>query len=295
MRIISLLDRSLFGPDTDVRVGKLFRIALASQLCVEFILLIPSWVRYYGEPPISEHYYPNLLSISSSPLYLYGVLGVGLIASLALAAGAYARLSALILFLIQRSMVLQSPVIVNGHDYVFTVLLFCAIGMPLGSSPKSLSNRLTAQTIFSSIFARRLAQILFVFMYLSTGLAKPLDDIHWRDGSALSWITLSTRWSSFPDATILTNPYVSMALTYYTLGVELLAPLLVWFARFRLPMILAMCSLHLGIITLMDSCILLFNTASITWVLLFAKDQDLDTLARWLGSFRARCRGLIKK
>lgn len=295
MKILSLLDRFLFEPDRDVRVGKLFRIALASQLFVEFLLLTPSWLRYYGEPPISEHHYWNLFSISNSPSYLYSVLCLGLLACLCLAAGRWARLSVVILFLIQRSMVLQSPVIVNGHDYVFTVLLFCAMGMPLGARPLSSSTHLTVHTIFSSIFARRLAQVLFVFMYLSTGLAKPLDDVHWRDGSAMSWIMLSTRWSSFPNASFLSNPYVSMVLTYYTLAVEMVAPLLVWFSRLRLMMIVAMCSLHLGILMLMDSCILLFNTGSITWALLFAKDEDLDTLAHWLRKGGSRCRSLVKK
>jgi hypothetical protein len=295
MKIFSLLDRFLFEPDRDVRVGKLFRIALASQLFVEFLLLTPSWLRYYGEPPISERHYWNLFSISNSPFYLYGLLCLGLIACLSLAAGRCARLSVLVLFLIQRSMVLQSPVIVNGHDYVFTVLLVCAMGMPLGTRPSSSSTHLTVHTIFSSILARRLAQVLFVFMYLSTGLAKPLDDLHWRDGSAMSWIMLSTRWSSFPNASFLTNPYVSMALTYYTLAVEIIAPLLVWFSRFRLMMIVAMCSLHIGIMMLMDSCILLFNTGSITWALLFAKDADLETLTHWLRKVGSRGRSLVKK
>ena len=295
MKILSLLDTFLFAPDRDVRVGRLFRVVLAAQLFVEFLLLTPSWLRYYGDPPISEHLYSNLFSISNSPFYLYGVLCVGLIACLALAAGRWVRLSVLILFVIQRSMVLQSPVIVNGHDYVFTVLLFCALGMPLGGAPSSNSHHLTVRTIFGSILARRLAQVLFVFMYLSTGLAKPLDDVHWRDGSAMSWIVLSTRWSSFPNASFLTDPYVSMALTYYTLAVELLAPLLIWFSRFRLAMIVAICSLHAGIIMLMDSCILLFNTGSITWALLFAKDEDLDSFTRWLRKSGLRCRRLIKK
>lgn len=289
-----MVDTFLFAPDRDVRVGKIFRVALASQLFLEFIALIPSWVRYYGEPPISEHHYQNLFSLSSSPLYLYWVLCIGLVACVSLAAGTYARFSALILFLIQRSMVLQSPVVVNGHDYVFTVLLFCAMGMSLGSQPSSNSTHLTPKTIFSSILARRLAQVLFVFMYLSTGLAKPLDDAHWRDGSAIAWITLSTRWASFPNASVLSNPYVSMLLTYYTLAVEIIAPFLVWFSRFRLSMIVAMCSLHLGIIALLDSCVLLFNTGSITWALLFAKDEDLDTLGEWLRKISSSCRRLIK-
>jgi len=133
-----------------------------------------------------------------------------------------------------------------------------------------------------------------VIMYLSTGIAKPLDDIRWRDGTALAWITLSNRWSSFPESALLTTPVVSTLLTYYTLTVEIVAPLLVWFSRLRLPMILAMCSLHLGIIALMDSCILLFNSGSMTWVLLFAKDEDLETLRRWLRATSLRCRGLVK-
>ena len=295
MRILSLIDTFIFNPDRDTRVQTVFRVALGCQLFAEFLLLAPSWLLYFADPPISEHYHSNLFSISDSAYYLYTLLCVGVGASLTLALGFHARLSAVTLFLLQRSMVLQSPVLVNGHDYVFTVLLFCAMWMPLGTVSHFSTTQLTTKTIFTSMWARRLAQVLFVLMYLSTGISKPLDDVHWRNGTAIAWITLSSRWSSFPSSTFLIKPYVSMALTYYTLAVEILAPLLVWIPRLRLLMILAMCSLHLGIIMLMDSCILLFNTGSMTWAILFAKDEDLRTLSRWLKNIGSLRRFLVIK
>lgn len=288
--ILSKVDEFFFGADPERQVLRIFRFALGIQMWIVLVLSLPNWQRFYGEPPISAHHYVNLFSLATSPLLLFGLWGIGVAACGGLILGVHTRLSAFFLFILQRSMVMQSPMLVNGHDYVFSMLLFCAMWMPLASATSSRPG------IFDSIWARRVAQLLFTLMYIGTGVGKILDEPKWIDGSALAWVAFSDRWSTFVGNPLFAHPLRSAFFTYATLIIEILAPLSLWFLPFRVTTFLAVCSLHVGIILTMDSGIALFNTGTITWALLFLKDTDVARIPSRLAAFcRERAREPVKR
>ena len=274
LQLLSKVDDFFFGLDTDRRTLQIFRIALGIQMGVVLLLSLPNWVRFYGEPPISSHHYVNLFSLATTPPLLFAVWGLGFAACMGLVFGTLTRLSIFFLFVLQRSMVVQSPMLVNGHDYVFSMLLFCAMWMPLSGTTTSKPR------LFDSVWARRFGQILFTLMYLGTGFGKILDDGRWIDGSALAWIAFSDRWSTFLGNPLFAHPLRSAFFTYTTLIIEILGPLSLWLLPFRIGTFLAICALHVGIILTMDSGIALFNTGAITWAFLFLKDADLEIASR---------------
>src|SRR6186997_653597 len=116
-----------------------FRIAFGVLLLTFFICLIPNWREYYGKdgymsltPSSRELWSVFRWADEYFPVQVY--LVVALIASVAFTLGWHTRFFTVILFVLVSSMMRRNPMIVNGDDLVFRMLLLYSCFAPLGQT-----------------------------------------------------------------------------------------------------------------------------------------------------------------
>ena len=145
--------------------------------------------------------------------------------------------------------------IVYGEDTVFHMMGFLLIFMPIGarfSVDRYLRRPLDLHDGNSSHkgsgWALRLLQIQMCVILASSGIHK-LNSPQWLSGDALYYVAhLDEFYPHFPVPQFLTNSLPLLrALTWFSLTVELLAPLLIWFKASRRTALLAIVVLHLSI------------------------------------------------
>jgi hypothetical protein len=148
--------------------------------------------------------------------------------------------------------------------------------------------------------ALRLAQVHLCIIYLRSGLSKFQGD-QWWDGTAL-WtvLTLSEfsliRFEFYYDCLHFLAQHrwlweiVMTGGAYFTMGVELSFPFLVWYRRLRWPMIIAAFLLHLGIGLFMG--LMAFSLAMLTLLLAFFPAEAVHTLMQKLAALGGKLRNL---
>jgi hypothetical protein len=172
-----------------------------------------------------------------------------------------------------------------------TSLVFLSVAFLLGSSVflgRASPRQLTFRPFFLRIFQLNLALV-----YVLSVVYKLVDDVSWRDGTALYWVALSPRWGLSPHASWVATAlggYLVVFLTYWTLFCEAFFALFVWFRQTRLLACLLLFQLHLGI-ALTTNGVLGFNLAALLTVFVFLRQEDYRFLG---GGFRRVCWGLLR-
>jgi hypothetical protein len=88
-------------------------------------------------------------------------------------------------------------------------------------------------------------------IYFKSGIAKANSDV-WYNGIATYYIFSIERFQGTSLNTIIAkNSFFVTVSTYFTLFLELFYPVLVWFRRSRLILVIMAASLHLGIYVFM--------------------------------------------
>lgn len=145
----------------------------------------------------------------------------------AMTAGIATRLAVVAAFAAAVAQASWNPLPLSGAYQAHRVLLFCLIWADCGAvwSVDALARR-GAAAIRQPIWPLRLFRFQVALLYVSSGLWK-LQDVHWRDGSALHYVMSNVQ---FRRAPVDPPPWTAEALTfltYLTLFWELLFPLLV--------------------------------------------------------------------
>ena len=97
----------------------------------------------------------------------------------------------------------------------------------------------------------RLFRFQVCVIYGFTGLWK-LQDVHWRDGSALHYVLSNTRFRRFPIDLPPWSAELLTVATYVTLGWELLFPVMVlWPTTRRMALVLGVL-MHVGMLVTME-------------------------------------------
>lgn len=119
-------------------------------------------------------------------------------------------------------------------------------------------------------------QISVVFVYLFSLPAKPSDDRAWIDGTAIYYVMASENWGRFQFLTPLfySGP-VGPILTWATLVIEGMFPLLVWPRRTRPFALAALAGLQLGIAAFVGH-VFNFNLIMVISFLLLVPDPVLE-------------------
>ncbi len=230
----------------------------------------PSWDRFYGFDGVlslgeSDLKATRMLSFSSIMNWTDGILpisfwwwvGIGLSSCLTL--GFQTRIATIGLFVFTSSLIQRNSYVVNGEELVTRMLLFYGCFAPWG---RRLSldcwlqqrNPITAtqgeQEELPLVWSWRMMQINFLLIYAISLPYKFAQDLDWLTGDALHWTIASDMWWTrgwMSELTLGFNGILRKSMTWGTVLVEGLFPILVCFRRTRIPITLSVMVLHLSI------------------------------------------------
>jgi predicted DCC family thiol-disulfide oxidoreductase YuxK len=289
LRVASM--REIFG--IDLRTLALFRIGLATLLLVDLAFRARDLTAHYTDMGILPRSLAvGFLSPGSFSLHLLNgtvwfQAGLFIIAALfaaMLLVGFRTRLVTIVSWVLLLSLQNRNPQILSGDDNLLVLMAFWAMFLPLGArfSVDSALDRRTAP-VPNAFYSMATIALLVqgMSMYFFGALLK--SDAQWvPEGTALYYALqpdyfatpLAIWFREFPD--LLEN------LTYYIWTLELLGPVLIFlpiFHRtFRLAMLVAFSTMHLGLFLVLE--IGLFPFVAILMNLTFLSGWIWDGLAR---------------
>lgn len=267
----------------DGKSAGLFRITFGAVVLYTASL---NWVnadRYYGADGLlgeaathASHWSGwSLLSLApESGVFLHGLCASLVLASVALLIGFFPRIAAVIVYAIVTSLQHRNPYILNSGDRLLGMLAGLSALLPLANrfsvhallrAKKGFPNRTPVAS-----FGQRLVQLQIAYVYWFAFFSK-IRQPRWLEGMALRDVLASpvvAEWPTYVDA-----PWV-WALTYLTLLFEIAFPLLVWFRRFRMPILLSGLAFHTGIELTMT--IPLFSAVMVSSYPVFLTDREVS-------------------
>jgi hypothetical protein len=134
------------------------------------------------------------------------------------------------------------------------------------------------------VWSLKALQVHLVLVYLLS-LPDKLSDSAWTHGTLVYYAMMAPDYPRWPGLDVFAwgNAALSRVLTAFSLAVEMLVPMLVWFRRLRLPCVLAAMALHLGMAFLLEG-VMMFNLAMLVGLLVFLPSRRTrHWLARRLG------------
>ena len=240
-----------------------FRACLGAYLTVHFLQLLPYGAELFsnrGLLPEADwsplvHLFPNFLALADTPLAVRLSICAGIAASLLLIVGKWDRWAALFAWYLWACLFGRNPLVSNPSlPYVGWLLLAHAAlpSAPYGSlAAKGRQNPGGLWHMPQSLFFA--AWVLLALGYSYSGYTK-LVSPSWVDGSAIREVLENplARPSAIRDLMVSLPPQLLKAITWLTLGLELVFAPLACFRRARPWLWLVMVLMHLGLILLID-------------------------------------------
>lgn len=295
--VLAAWDRFWFSRFDPLSVS-VFRICLGLLLLAFYLANGPNWERFYAadgalsldvlDPSKARQSWWSLFYWTEGLLPVRAWWWVGLAAAAGFTVGWWTRLCTVLLFAIQTSMSHTNWTAISGEDIVFRLLLFGSCFAPLSwtlsldSWLRQRRGRAPAHPDGPLIWPVRLLEINVALIYALSVANKLADDIAWQDGTAIYWAVLDSSWSRWPWPELFAGPageILSAVATYGTLLIEGAFPLLVWFRRTRLWIILPLAALHLGIAVFLQNLVF-FSLAMICSFWLFLPAETTRRLFR---------------
>lgn len=279
-------DQFLFDA-TDARMCSVLRVGYATLLLVMLGQLAGEaevWftdggvLRSESAEQFNEYAKESVLFwLPATPSVVYACLGLLFFNAVLLLLGCWSRLQAVFIFVGLTSFQHRNPLIFDGEDTVFRLMIFFMIFMPLDHSwslSKSWTRRRSSRARVSTAWALRLVQFEMTAIYLSTAWSKWQGET-WRDGTALYYVSrmedvFGRGW--LPDW-LFETPGILHSMTWSVLLLETLLPVLLWIPATRRYAILLGIGLHLSIEYAMH--LFLFEWIMILGLLSFVKLEDL--------------------
>ena len=281
--------KDIFG--IDLRTLALVRIALGAVIIADLVMRARDLRAFYTDAGVLPRaallgevgqWSPSLHLLAGSAT-LEGVLFViaGVIA-LALIVGYKTRLATILSWVFLLSLQARNPALFQGGDHLLYLLLFWAMFLPLGarfSVDAALDPRISdaPDRYCSMATAGFLIQAMIVYFF---GALLKTDSMWLPDGTAV-YFALHLDHMATPLG-ILLRPYPTLlqGLTYYVMGLELLAPFIMFSPVWRLPLRLVglalLIPMHIGFFLLLQ--IALFAPVSITSLLAFTPGWAWDRM-----------------
>jgi len=221
------------------------RVLLGVYLTIHFAHLIPWAAELFsnqGSLPDAllsplAYLFPNVLTFLDAPVVAVAVVSLGALASIALMFGVKDRWMAILIWVIWASLFGRNPLISNPSlAFVGWMLLFHAF------LPRKDAEVGVPDSMYGS------AWWVMAAGYTYSGYTKLISP-SWLDGTAIQHVLMSplARLTPLRDM-LLDAPLFLSALTWSTLGMELLALPIAMFSRARPWLWLSLVGLHLGII-----------------------------------------------
>jgi hypothetical protein len=166
----------------------------------------------------------------------YGAMTLGIASRVALVAA----------FLAAIAQTAWNPLPLSGAYQAHRVLLFCLIWADCGAVwSVDAWLRPSRQPVLQPIWPLRLFRLQVAVIYGASGVWK-LQDVHWRDGSALHYVMSNVQFRRAPMDPPPWSAEMLTALTYITLFWELLFPVLILHRATRRVALIVGVMLHAG-------------------------------------------------
>lgn len=292
-RFVAFFNNLWFRKELPVTLG-LFRVFFGLFLLLHFFANFENWERLFGPDAVvplareTELFWRTHLSIFSycNSTTLWIVYWLAVASSVAFTLGIWTRLSTLILYIVMDSCKLRNPWMMEGGEHVGIVVLFVLLLAPIGESfslstyKKSRKNPdLWPWGNRSTVWSLWLLRVLLSFVYGSSFYHKLTEVDHWRTGHALYNILLWEQHSRLISIDLIHYPPLTTSLTYFTLLIEFLAPILIWVPPCRPWLALCLAGMHAGIMVMLTAATEMFNLLMIIMMLLLI---DNSLMRKWL-------------
>lgn len=264
----------LFRP-TDARIYSLFRMVFSMAVLFNFCNLWHNKASLFSDGGMIDHVFIAGLC-EGKPYYsvfhyfhsqdaidlVFIISGISIIF---MGIGLLSRLSILIVYLWQLSYVNSIFPVLSGWDTLLTVYTFLLLISPtsdLWSMDGYIKSKFFRKKLSESAPAYGLYLMRFqlCIVYFST-VGLKLYNYYWLNGEFYAYFMLSV-YSRFPDPFFAGNRILSAMLTYGTLVIELLIPILLLTKKFKRIGFLLGFSLHLSI--MLSSNLFIFSFTMLT-------------------------------
>ena len=242
----------------DLRSLAALRIGLGAALLFDLATRCRDLTAHYTDQGVlPAHLARQLFGPYSLHLWAHTAWGVGLLFALGMAAAAalmvgwHTRLATWVSFVLLVSLQHRNPMVGDFGDQTARVLLLWALFLPLGARASlDRSRARTAQGPNWLVSLATAAWVLQILIVYCSAAAHKAQHPAWYLGREL-WYVLNLEKNARVHAhLLLAYPRVCEALTWGTLGMELLAPLVLLVPRKvqrnRAALALAFAGLHLG-------------------------------------------------
>ncbi|MEW5979034.1 MAG: HTTM domain-containing protein [Acidobacteriota bacterium] len=289
-----------FFSSYDPLPAAVFRISLGFLVVLNYVALAANWRRYYaadGMLSLTGGYsagqdlrWVSVFSWVDGLMPVRALWGIGLTAAITFMVGWRTRVSTIVLFVMQNSMLIRNGVAMNAEDLMFRMLLFYGCFAPLGAT-LSVDRMLLRRRALTSVRGKRISdrheywpirlmQINIALIYLLSLPRKLIWDSAWLDGTALYWTLMNDTWARWPGSGVFYGTKLVTGLTWGALLVEALFPLLVWFKTTRKYALMGVVALHLGIAIVLQN-VTFFSLSMVSTFVLFVPASSLRAALTW--------------
>jgi hypothetical protein len=299
LRIARAFDALFFSP-LDTRACAVLRIGLAACVIVDLLVLRGSLDRWFGENGVlplaasrklvDPHAVSPFEWLPATASTLRIAFGLALAHAVLLLLGIWPRFQALGLLVWLQAFQVRNMLIVQGSDIVFRAFAFYLVLMPSADafSVRSWLARRRGAPLPCVRPAWGLVLFRFQMGLIYAGSAwEKLKGADWTSGNALYYVSrLDDNFSHGPflDA-VFGSLAVCRVLTWTALAIEILLPILLWFAGTRRLGIVLGVLFHLVLARTMN--LFLLSWMMIFGLLAFLQADDFERFAR---RFRIRSR-----
>lgn len=165
----------------------------------------------------------------------------------------------------------SAPLFSYGFDLFAHIGLFYAVVMPVGAaySLDVRSGRVLGGPSAEATLGLRVLQLHLCVVYFTTGVEKAIG-APWQEGTAIWEAVMQPQFAQFDFSWLAWHPWVSQAVTWGTLVIEVGYAALVWPRRTRALWVLLTVGLHAGIalfmgLWLFSAIMALLTVAAFGW------------------------------
>jgi hypothetical protein len=279
-----------FHQPADGRLVVLLRVFYAAVLLVNVLLWWPNLERWFGGDGVLPKDIAKVVFDSSaasllpeSRTALWTCYFIFLAQIVLLLVGVFPRVQAWCVFAWLVSFQHRQPMIWDSEDAVMRLLGFYLLFAPLQVGALIAWRRpvfdCPANAAAPSGWAIRLIQIQMCLIFLLAAFAKLHGD-SWLDGTAVYYAARLNEFAVIgaPTDFLFESPWIVALLTWGTIAIEAVTPMLLWFRETRRTALVVLLLFHIG-------CMLTMHLFLFHWIMLcgwcaFLSSDDLDWVWR---------------
>ena len=258
-RLVEAWDSFFFTPRSPLPIA-LFRILYGLCVSATLVLLHGDWLNWFGvhswipfptmmraEPGVRIDLFAV---IPQDDRWIAACFWVFLGFAVLLTAGLWTRFSSVAVFLCLTSMQQRNLLILHSGDVFLRVAGFFLMFAPAGAALsldrliRVRSGKETAEVQPRAPWAQRMIQLELALLYLASFCWK-MKGSAWPHGTALYYVIHLHSMARFPLPEWIRHPWILRMGSWLTLLMEFCLGILIWFRRFRYPLLLLGVLFHL--------------------------------------------------